>query len=70
MLIMGDREAEEKTVSVRRYHVGKKEVLPLNELIAIVENEIKTRELNVEIKTYDDLFFRPSDLLSTESSEY
>ncbi len=70
MLIMGDREAEEGTVSVRRYHVGAKKVLPLADLVAEVVAEVKSRVLNVEIKTYDDLFFRPSDSLSTEAEEY
>jgi hypothetical protein len=35
-----------------------------------VVDEIKRRVLNVEIKTYDDLFFRPSDSLSTEGEAY
>jgi threonyl-tRNA synthetase len=70
MLIVGGREAEEGTVSVRRYHVGEKKVQPLEDCIAALEQDIKQRTLNVTLKTYDDLFFRPQATLSTETSDY
>jgi threonyl-tRNA synthetase len=70
MLIVGGREAEEGTVSVRRYHVGEKKVLPLEECIAGIVKDVETRALNVTLKTYDDLFFRPAATLSTEASDY
>jgi threonyl-tRNA synthetase len=70
MLIVGGREAEEGTVSVRRYHVGEKKVQPLQECIDQLMADVTNRTLNVTLKTYDDLFFRPAATLSTEAADY
>ncbi|MFM7390243.1 MAG: threonine--tRNA ligase [Vampirovibrionales bacterium] len=70
MLVVGDREAEEGSVAVRRYKVAERQTLALNELISTLQEEVNNRALTVPIQTYADLFFRPSETLSTEEADY
>jgi threonyl-tRNA synthetase len=58
MLVVGGREAEEKTVSVRRYHVGAKQVLPLADFMATLQQEVDEKQITLEIQTFSDLFFQ------------
>lgn len=43
MLVVGDKEAQEQTVAVRKRDGGGQEVIPLNEFVAAVGSEIKER---------------------------
>lgn len=44
-LVVGDKEAEEGTVSVRRYGEQKTTVMKPDEFIALIQNEIKTKKI-------------------------
>ncbi|MDX2085445.1 MAG: threonine--tRNA ligase [Candidatus Melainabacteria bacterium] len=71
MLVVGDREAADQTVSVRRYHGGgKQQVLPVTELIDTLQQAATQRTFDVTVQRFDDLFRKPSANLSTEAADY
>ncbi|MFM7469167.1 MAG: His/Gly/Thr/Pro-type tRNA ligase C-terminal domain-containing protein, partial [Vampirovibrionales bacterium] len=71
MLVVGDREASEKTVAVRRYRSkGKSDTLTLEDLKTQMLESIRQRTLDVEIEHFSDLFRKPSEAISTEKMAY
>ena len=50
MLVVGGKEAEDKTVSVRSRFAGDEGVKPLDEFVAAVCEEIRTKEFRQETK--------------------
>jgi threonyl-tRNA synthetase len=69
MLVVGGREAEEQTVSVRRYHVGAKQVLPLVDFMASLQQEVDEKQITLEIQTFSDLFFQDTTAPSPDVAE-
>jgi threonyl-tRNA synthetase len=70
MLVVGEREAEAGTVAVRRYHSKEKRVLPLAELVEELQAKRQSKELDVELQQFADLFWKPVAELSTEAEAY
>ena len=68
MLVVGEREAQEQTVSVRRYHVGAKQVLSLEAFIQTLQQEVVEKAITLEIQTFADLFFQDETAPSDEGS--
>ncbi len=48
MLVVGQKEEEDKTVSVRSRFAGDEGSMPLNEFISAVKKEIDTKEIRKE----------------------
>lgn len=70
MLVVGDREAEANSVSVRRYFGGQQGVKSLEEIKAELLEKTRRREFDVEVKEFGDLFRKPSREISTEDADY
>jgi threonyl-tRNA synthetase len=68
MLVVGERETQEQTVSVRRYHVGAKQVLSLEAFIQSLQQEVAEKAITLEIQTFADLFFQDETAPSDEGS--
>ncbi len=48
MLVVGEKERDDKTVSVRSRFAGDEGVKPLSEFIAQITEEIRTKEIRKE----------------------
>jgi threonyl-tRNA synthetase len=70
MLVVGEREAQEQTVSVRRYHVGAKQVLSLEAFIQTLQQEVAEKAITLEIQTFADLFFQDETAPVAEAEVY
>ena len=49
MLVVGAQEEEDGTVSVRSRYVGNEGIKPLNEFVNQICEEIRTKEIRVEL---------------------
>jgi threonyl-tRNA synthetase len=47
MLVLGEKEAQSGTVTVRKRTGGDQAVLPADELLAVVREQIRTRALSL-----------------------
>jgi threonyl-tRNA synthetase len=70
MLVVGDREAENGTVTVRQYKVKAQRVLPLTELQAELAQKVAEKTFDSPLETFNDLFRKPNAQLSTEDAVY
>ncbi len=69
MLVMGDREKENSTVTVRRYGQKEQRAIPLQELLAEIQGKITNRVLDVTVKDYGALFASKNHV-TTENEVY
>jgi adenine specific DNA methylase Mod len=70
MLVVGEREAEEGTVSIRRYKSKERKTCSVETLLEELNTKASTQELDVVLDSFNELFRKPSDALSTEAAAY
>jgi threonyl-tRNA synthetase len=49
LLVLGDREAEEGSVTVRNVHTKNQVTVPLSQLVAAIQDDVKTRKLTLSL---------------------
>lgn len=67
MLVMGDKEAQAGTVAVRSYSTKAQSVVPLDDFIKDVQERVRSRTLDVQIRKFNALF---AETKSTENEDY
>lgn len=70
MLVAGGREVEQKTVAVRQYKVKQQRTADLADLMTELQTKVISRELDVTLDDFGDLFRKPSQAISTEEADY
>lgn len=69
MLVLGDREAEAQTASVRTYQHGQEGAKPANEVVDSLLEKTRNRVFDVTVKSYSALF-RGDSGISSEAEPY
>ena len=67
MIVVGGKEKEAQTVTIRRYGTKQQSVATLDELVAMLQDTVSNRKLDVQIKTFSALF---AETKSTEAEPY
>lgn len=70
MLVLGDREVNDGTVSVRRHKSKAKRVLSQDDLVTELNEKVKTRELDTTVNQVESPFGDEIPAESTESEVY
>jgi threonyl-tRNA synthetase len=71
LLVLGAREAEQQTVTVRKSRQGgSQQVFTLPEFMAHITTLVSQRVFDVTLERFDDLFRKPAAHLSTEDADY
>ena len=69
MLVVGEKEAEASTVSVRTYREGQRPAVTVQEIAKEISEKIATREFDVEIKPLRS-FDQDDGAPPTDEAEY